>query len=547
MGDREKKRHRQRENRKLFEKFKSFLDLATSGDRRSRSRENREKPRGRLDRSRSPLNRRSPLGSSPRDRRSLSTSSSSLTSRSRSGTPEDNPQSPRFDKFSRGCPPAEQHSPQVSATGSQPGDLRAPPDPVQVITGLTTDHSSDFRGFPDDDDDELLGDNIKSVLGENPTRRPPPGNTFHKSVVDRWDHLLKNGLPHEEFLRLREEYPFPPNFMAMSPPEINPELLPVLSQTHKGRDGSLLGFQRQVGTAAVAIGTVLGSIISNPSVTGSDILKPIWDAGKSLMALQYDISRARRRRICDSLDGALKRATKDVPPTSWLFGDDLRGKLREVEGISSFSQGLLQLKRGTPREKPIQQPPQQRQHQRPQNRSPSGTGSESLADKAHSYQDCKLLPRELTKHDYSAKTRILHTVSDRCYNPINKNTNERSTLLCFVSMDPKYPACNLVHGMPIFCNNEAARGFIGMYTKAMDLSSVICEDRLPEQQTGVFVGLDQFIDFFRDRLWINEAEVFMVRQESVTMKFKLLEREKTLSRCRTLEEQECLLNEDKPK
>ncbi|KAF6205705.1 hypothetical protein GE061_019878 [Apolygus lucorum] len=253
MGDREKKRHRQRENR-----------------------------------------------SSPRDRRSLTTSSSSLTSRSRSGTPEDNLQSPRFDKFSRGCPPTEQHSPQVSATGSQPGDLRAPPDPVQ------------------------------------------------------------------EFLRLREGYPFPPNFMAMSPPEINPELLPVLSQTHKGRDGSLLGFQRQVGTAAVAIGTVLGSIISNPSVTGSDILKPIWDAGKSLMALQYDISRARRRRICDSLDGALKRATKDVPPTSWLFGDDLRGKLREVEGISSFSQGLLQLKRGTPREKPIQQPPQQRQHQRPQ-------------------------------------------------------------------------------------------------------------------------------------------------------------------------------------
>ncbi|KAF6208302.1 hypothetical protein GE061_016756 [Apolygus lucorum] len=55
----------------------------------------------------------------------------SSTIRSRSGTPEDKLQTPRFDKFSRGCPPTEQHSPQVSATGSQPGDLQVPPDPVQ--------------------------------------------------------------------------------------------------------------------------------------------------------------------------------------------------------------------------------------------------------------------------------------------------------------------------------------------------------------------------------------------------------------------------------
>ncbi|KAF6198057.1 hypothetical protein GE061_007803 [Apolygus lucorum] len=47
---------------------------------------------------------------------------------------------------------------------------------------------------------------------------------------------------------------------------------------------------------------------------------------------------------------------------------------------------------------------------------------------------------------------------DRCYGPVDPD--QRSTVLCFMSMNPKFPACDIPHGTPIFCNNEAARGFI---------------------------------------------------------------------------------------
>ncbi|KAF6198626.1 hypothetical protein GE061_008378 [Apolygus lucorum] len=97
---------------------------------------------------------------------------------------------------------------------------------------------------------------------------------------------------------------------------------------------------------------------------------------------------------------------------------------------------------------------------------------------------------------------------DRCYGTTDSPEPKTRTLFCFESRDPKYPACDMLHGTPIFCNNEAARGFIGLYTKAMDLNLVPCQDRPLEQRTGVFVGIDQFIDDFRDKLWINEMEVF---------------------------------------
>uniref|UniRef100_A0A146LTW1 Uncharacterized protein n=1 Tax=Lygus hesperus TaxID=30085 RepID=A0A146LTW1_LYGHE len=95
---------------------------------------------------------------------------------------------------------------------------------------------------------------------------------------------------------------------------------------------------------------------------------------------------------------------------------------------------------------------------------------------------------------------------ERCY-----DMSHNHSMYCIRSTDPKNPACNLRDGTPIFCNVEAARGFVGFINGAMDLRKdvVPCRDRADEDQTAVLTGIDTYLSYFKQYTFINEMEVFV--------------------------------------
>uniref|UniRef100_A0A0A9WR57 Uncharacterized protein n=1 Tax=Lygus hesperus TaxID=30085 RepID=A0A0A9WR57_LYGHE len=269
------------------------------------------------------------------------------------------------------CTPVVQTGP--SGSGSQlmnlSQDLSQPRsvdvdnrESAQPITGSRA--SPPFTGFSTPDKpttihpDLLLPETVRAVIGTNPSFLEPTGFNLHGSVVDRWGIWLQQGISHEDFVALRESYPLPRNLSLLSPPDLNPELIGALNQSQRNKDATQVGFQRQVATALSAVGSALNLIMGNETL--APVLQPVWDVGKALTTLQFDINRTRRRLICDVLDGSVRKATVGIPSTTWLFGDDFRNRVKEVQGLNSTSKGLLPInvRKGPPSStRPQQAPP----------------------------------------------------------------------------------------------------------------------------------------------------------------------------------------------
>ncbi|KAF6212210.1 hypothetical protein GE061_012731 [Apolygus lucorum] len=270
---------------------------------------------------------------------------------------------------------------------------------MQLASAVPTreNESPDFRGFaPEGISEGHLPPKIREILGDNPCTAKSTATVLHDSITDRWAVWLKDGVPYAKYTEVRDKYPTPSNFQGISPPMLNPEISESLSSFHKKRDDSLVIFQRQVETAITASGIALTTLM-NRAVDDEPLFSPLWDVGKSLVALHCDLSRYRKKAICDVLPGPLRSVAGKVLLSKFLFGDELRTLIKDQQGISSFAKDLvpkpstshiyqpstlnnrLNLKRPAPVKKdpkPRKQAPRYKthqgncsnQHNRPQNR-----------------------------------------------------------------------------------------------------------------------------------------------------------------------------------
>ncbi|KAF6207389.1 hypothetical protein GE061_018630 [Apolygus lucorum] len=200
--------------------------------------------------------------------------------------------------------------------------------------------SPDFEGFAQGAESEIhLPPKMREIIGDNPSTSKSTAPVLHSSLTDRWSIWLKEGVPYTEYTEVRDRYPTPSNMQGISPPLLNPEIAESLNAFNKKRDDSLVTFQRQVATALSASGTALTTLM-NRATDDESLFGPLWDVGKSLVALHCDLSRYRKKSICDALPGPLRSVAGKALPSKFLFGDELRSLIKDQQGIASFAKDL---------------------------------------------------------------------------------------------------------------------------------------------------------------------------------------------------------------
>lgn len=261
----------------------------------------------------------------------------------------------------RSPPPFEESVPR-DRTGMEEGPAREedPPSIDPAGDATPSGESQDFVGFtpPQEavpemevDPDSVLDPEFLEALGKNPEVQAPPPPPLHTSIVRRWtDHVVK-GLPADVFTSLRETYPLPPNFPRINPPQLNPEIVASIGERHKATDAGYVTIQRQLATAVTSLGRGLAAVCEQGEAARS-VVRPSYlafcDTGRALTALFFDINRTRRRLIMSVCDPTLAQISKDVPPSTFLFGDDLVTRLRERAGLEKAAKGMVSLKKPPP-------------------------------------------------------------------------------------------------------------------------------------------------------------------------------------------------------
>ncbi|XP_050312715.1 uncharacterized protein LOC126747856 [Anthonomus grandis grandis] len=188
-----------------------------------------------------------------------------------------------------------------------------------------------------------ISDDLIKILGKDPEQNPEANAVLHPALTSRWSHLLINGLEKEEKLTLLNKYVLPSNCEAMAPPEVNPEILNILSNSNSNRDKNLQGQQTQLSKGLVALSKGMEVILADkeiPKGIKETLLEYLSDSGRILTDLQYNITMVRRNLITPSLSKSVKEAVEKTKPLNFLFGSDLTEKVKEAKSLERTSKDL---------------------------------------------------------------------------------------------------------------------------------------------------------------------------------------------------------------
>ncbi|CAG9766199.1 unnamed protein product [Ceutorhynchus assimilis] len=182
--------------------------------------------------------------------------------------------------------------------------------------------------------DVELGDDFLAILGSDPKECGKSTFQLHKAISSRWDHILSNGLSDEDKRVLNDRHKIPENLPLLVPPEVNAEILAIMSALHKKRDSGYSAIQNQISHALSALGQGLKIILEEgnnfPKELKENLMTPLWDSGKILTNLFFSLSQTRRTLISQTVNRQVKDIIeKSVPDTS-LFGLDFGEKIKSA-------------------------------------------------------------------------------------------------------------------------------------------------------------------------------------------------------------------------
>lgn len=193
--------------------------------------------------------------------------------------------------------------------------------------------------------DVELGDDFLKILGSDPKECGKSTFQLHKAISSRWDHILCNGLMEEDKKVLNDRHKIPLNLPLLVPPEVNAEILAVMSALHKKRDSGYSAIQNQISQGLSALGQGLNIFLEEgdnfPKELKEKLMTPLWDSGKILTNLFFSLSQTRRTLISQTVNRQVKEIIdKSVPDTS-LFGLDFGEKIKSARMLEKASKDLL--------------------------------------------------------------------------------------------------------------------------------------------------------------------------------------------------------------
>lgn len=188
---------------------------------------------------------------------------------------------------------------------------------------------------------ESLPQEILEALGELKGKDEVFGPPIPDEIAKRWGSILVDGLTREQKQEGLEKSLVPENFKLAKAPLLNPEIIPVLSDSVKNRDKLLEKGQNHLGYGIAGLTNLACSIIDGDT-DKIDLLKKISDVNKILLDLHYENTKTRRKLVITSLDKKFTQLIADVKRDTYLFGANLGEK---IKASKTAERSGLQIKR----------------------------------------------------------------------------------------------------------------------------------------------------------------------------------------------------------
>lgn len=102
-----------------------------------------------------------------------------------------------------------------------------------------------------------LDNKVLSVIGERFVQVRALAPPIHEDLAERWEEIVKKGLPEENKLQIIKKYPPPTNCTFIDPPKINPEVKEALQEAILKRDMRIAEKQAKISTGLAAVGKAL--------------------------------------------------------------------------------------------------------------------------------------------------------------------------------------------------------------------------------------------------------------------------------------------------
>lgn len=187
------------------------------------------------------------------------------------------------------------------------------------------------------------------LLGDDPSKYEQTGPDIHLAVAERWEKILRDGLPKEQKRDLQEKYPTIGNCRLTKAPKLNLEVKAALSALAIKKDTYQFSAQNQLGAGINAIGAALTEVLKAESSTEQTIdtskfIERLADAGRILSDLHHDMSKARRSFIVPALNAIVKSIADDSAIDSLLFGENFSENLKAAKATEKSSKDLVKQK-----------------------------------------------------------------------------------------------------------------------------------------------------------------------------------------------------------
>ncbi|CAH1995680.1 unnamed protein product [Acanthoscelides obtectus] len=115
-----------------------------------------------------------------------------------------------------------------------------------------------------------------------------PGPPLNDQLMSRWSTYISKGVEKDQFKEMYQKYPLSSNGELLQAPQVNPEVLVLLSNDQKSTDSYLTKAQNCLGKGLVALGQVLSESLDKLENTESN--KTVIDAAKFFSGAMHSLT-----------------------------------------------------------------------------------------------------------------------------------------------------------------------------------------------------------------------------------------------------------------
>ncbi|XP_063995620.1 uncharacterized protein LOC135172977 [Diachasmimorpha longicaudata] len=192
----------------------------------------------------------------------------------------------------------------------------------------------------DDSEAITLDPDILEILGADPSKPPDTEISLHGDLESRWSFWLSSNLQKDELTKLMERYPRKSTKCLFEAPTLNPEIASISTEALVQRDKRFCASQNLSGSALVALGVAISSLLSEDDVDKLALIQNLYDAGKMMTQVHHGFSLTRPAFISSSLNKQVRSTLEATTPVKHLYGSNLSEKVKEVKTMAKLGQDL---------------------------------------------------------------------------------------------------------------------------------------------------------------------------------------------------------------